>query len=65
MDRGSFLYKVDGTLRVRPSGGDAHDARGQEWREAGLALNPRLGDPAPAKFVSLYCTVLLRSPEER
>ncbi len=65
MDRGSFLYAADGRLRVRPFGGEAHDARGQEWREAGLALNASLGDPIFAKFVSLQCTVLLRSPEER
>jgi hypothetical protein len=65
MDRGSFLYAADGTLRVRPVGGEAHDARGQEWREAGLALNPSLGDPALTKFAPLNCAVLLLSPEER
>jgi len=65
MDRGSFFYAVDGTLRVRPFDGDAHDARAEEWREAGLTLNPSLIDPAPATFVSLICTDLLRPPEER
>jgi hypothetical protein len=65
MDRGSFLYAADGTLRVRPVGGEPHDAQGQEWREAGLALKPSLGEPAPTKLVPLICAVLLLSPEER
>ncbi len=65
MDRGSFLYAANGTLRVRPAGGEAHDARGQEWREAGLALAPSLGDPARTKYGPLVCSVLLLSPEER
>ena len=50
MDRGSFFYAADGTLRVRPFGEEAHDARGHEWREAGLALNPSLGDPTLTRF---------------
>jgi hypothetical protein len=65
MDSGSFLYAADGTLRVRPDGGEAHDARGQEWREAGLALDPSLGDPVLTKFAPLISAALLLSPEER
>ncbi len=65
MDRGSFLYAADGTLRVRPAGGEAHDAQGEEWREAGLALAPSLGNPALTKLGPLTCAALLLSPEER
>jgi hypothetical protein len=65
MDLGSFFYAADGTLRVRPFGEEAHDARGHEWREAGLALNPSLGDPALTRFASLLCTGLLQPPEDR
>jgi len=46
-------------------GGDAHDAHGNEWREAGLALNPMLGDPAFTRFGPLPGAVLLLSPDER
>jgi hypothetical protein len=65
MDSGSFLYTAEGTLRVRPVGGEAHDAQGGEWREAGLALNPILGDPTFTKFGPLPGAVLLLSPDER
>ena len=63
MQRGSFFYAADGRLRVRPDGGDAHDAVAHEWREAGLALNPNLENPKIAKLVPY--SGLLRPPEER
>ncbi len=67
MDSGSFLYTADGALRVRPVGGEAHDALGEEWREAGLALNPSLGEPVLTRFgpLTLPGAVLLLSPDER
>jgi hypothetical protein len=67
MDRGSFLYRADGALRVRPVGDEPHDAQGREWREAGLALNPSLGNPVLTRFgpLPLPGAVLLVSPEER
>ena len=67
MESGSFLYAADGTLRVRPVGEEAHNAQAQEWREAGLALNPSLGEPVVTRFgpLPLPGAVLLLSPDER
>ena len=49
MERGSFLY----------------EANGPEWRDAGLALDGNLDNPAFRELLPLYQAGLLLPPEER
>ena len=65
MERGSFLYAADGGLQVRPTGGDAHEAVGTEWRDAAVAMNRNLNDPVISELLPLYQSGLLLPPGER
>ena len=65
MDRGSFFYSADGRLLVRQPGGRVRGAVESEWREAALAMNPALDNPAIAQHAPLYVSGLLNSPENR
>ena len=38
MDKGSFLYAVDGRLMVRPTGGKVHEASDEERKAAAHAI---------------------------
>jgi hypothetical protein len=65
MERGSFFYSADGRLLARPSDGAIREASADQWREAGLAMNPALDDPFIVRFVPGYVDRLLLAPEDR
>jgi hypothetical protein len=65
MEHGSFLYAADGGLRVRPTGGEVHEAVGPEWHDAAVAMDSGLDHPVFRNLMPAYQSGLLLPPEER
>jgi hypothetical protein len=65
VEHGSFLYAADGMLQVRPAGGVVHEAVGNEWRDAAVAMDRNLDIPVVRELLPLYQSGLLLPPEEQ